>query len=238
MARTDKKTGAAFAGSQRQTQLYVNERTVALNEAVTGSLAALAGAQIEWVSPLQAAKYDEYSDRAFLDSLGLGDHDDALKEFWPRGGPVWDALAKVTTADGKAGVLLGEGKSYPAEMYGSGCTATATESRKLIARSLAETQRSLDVPENSTLWMGPLYQTANRLAHAYWLRERVGMQAWVVHLLFTGDLRSTTTQEWDAALAKASKELGLPTEVPSAVHVVLPAVKPGADADAGPASAP
>lgn len=32
----------------------------------------------------------------------------------------------------------------------------------------------------------------------------------------------TTAAEWDAALMKASKELGLPAEVPSAVHVVLP----------------
>ena len=233
MARTDKKTGAAFAGSQRQTQLYVNEHTDALNKAVTKKLPALAGADIEWVSPLEVEKYGEYADRAFLDCLGLWAHDDALKVFWPPGGPVWDALAKVTTADGKSGVLLGEGKSYPAEMYGSGCTATATKSRNLIVQSLAETQRSLGVAEDPKLWMGPLYQTANRLAHAYWLREHVGVQAWVVHLLFTNDLRSTTTQEWDTALAKASKELGLPAEVPSAVHVMLPAVKP----DAGPTGA-
>ncbi len=136
---------------------------------------------------------------------------------------MWDALAKVTPADGKVGVLLGEGKSYPQEMYGSGCTATATASRDLIAQSLAETQKSLGLKENSELWMGPLYQTANRLAHAYWLREHVGVQAWVVHLLFTDDPRAkTTAAEWKTALAKASKELGLPAQVPGAVHVVLP----------------
>lgn len=157
MARTEKTTGAAFAGSQRLTQVYVNQRTGEVNKAVINELPSLVGADIEWVSPLKAEKYREYQDRAFLERLGLGAHADALKAFWPRGGPVWDALAKVTTADGKAGVLLGEGKSYPQEMYGSGCTATAPASRELIAQSLAETQKSMGLKENTELWMGPLY---------------------------------------------------------------------------------
>jgi hypothetical protein len=80
-------------------------------------------------------------------------------------------------------------------------------------------------------WCGRLYQSANRLAHLYWLRS-LGVRAWLVHLLFTGDPhRSTTTRQWAEAIEAVNAELGLASALlDGAGHVLLPAVSPGASA--------
>lgn len=56
----------------------------------------------------------------------LDHHATDLKQFWPTGGPHWDALAVIDLEGAlRPGVLLLEGKSYPEELYGSGCQAEA-----------------------------------------------------------------------------------------------------------------
>ena len=78
---------------------------------------------------------------------------------------MWDALARVTLLDsGRTGVLLVEAKSYPQEMYSNGCCASEV-SRTQIVKALQQTQRWLAV--DNVDWTGPLYQSANRLAHLY-----------------------------------------------------------------------
>lgn len=170
--------------------------------------------------------YEEYRDRAFLDRVGLGGHAADLREFWPQGGPVWDGLAVLHTTAGRPQVLLVEGKSYPKERYGRGCQARpGSPSRALIERSLAWTQSVLGVEDRTAAdWCGPLYQTANRLAHVYWLRS-LGVRAWLVHLLFVADSRSpTSTVEWEAAIARADEEIGIgDLRLEFAAHVLLPA---------------
>jgi hypothetical protein len=119
------ENGAAYAGSQLQTQLYVNKRADQLDAAVRGEFSDLADATFQWRSPLADDHYAEYWDAAFLKRLHLDDHVDALAKFWARrGGPHWDALALVKLpGEPQAGVLLAEGKSYPDEMLkGSGAT--------------------------------------------------------------------------------------------------------------------
>ena len=53
----------------------------------------------------------------------------------PARGPVWDALARCTLADGTAAVILAEGKNYPREMYSGGTQAgkSGSEERKPVA---------------------------------------------------------------------------------------------------------
>lgn len=220
-------SGAAYAGSQLQTQLYVNKRTEQLDDAVRGEFSDLADATFDWRSPLADDGYAEYWDKAFLEHVDLTQHAADLKAFWPTGGPHWDALAVVNRpGSDRPGVLLGEGKSYPGELYGSGCQAKAKSmSRTLIEKSLAKTQAQLGVMTKTPAgWCGPLYQNANRLAHVYWLRS-LGVRAWLVHLLFTDDRIGPTSQaEWEAALKKADDELGLTgLTVAAAGHVYLPA---------------
>jgi hypothetical protein len=92
-SRTD-STGRAYKGSQRQIQTYVNDKTNALNSAIAQALPQfdLNEKAIHWASPLKDDMYSEYRDSEFLERVGLA-HASALRKFWPRNGPCWDALA-------------------------------------------------------------------------------------------------------------------------------------------------
>jgi hypothetical protein len=126
----------------------------------------------------------------------------------------------------RPGVLLVEGKSYPAEFHSGGAGAKpGSASRALIARSLGWTQDVLGASGASVPdWCGRLYQSANRLAHLCWLRSR-GVDAWLVHLLFVNDPRSpTSAPEWENTVELVERELGLPRGgVAHAPHTLLSA---------------
>lgn len=209
MSRVD-ESGAAFAGSQLQTQLYVNRRVSELNEVIREAVPRLTKTRIEWRSPLASARYAEYSDAAFLQAVDLHVYSEALNRFWPKGGPHWDALATVETDESsRPEVILVEAKSYPKELYGPGCAATP-KSRALIEQSLAWTRQRLGVDEShSDFWTGPLYQSANRLAHLCWLAS-VGVRAWLIYLLFTDDPHvPTTAEQWRTAIQESDEALGI-----------------------------
>lgn len=227
MADRVDENGAAYAGSQLQTQLYVNKRTAQLDEAICVQFPELVAAELEWRSPLAADGYREYWDAAFLERVDLGHRVAELKAFWPAGGPHWDALGVVPLNSAtRPGVLLVEGKSYADELYSGGTgAAEGSKSRELIEQSLGWTQRQLGAENVAPeVWCGRLYQTANRLAHLCWLRS-FGVRAWFVHALFTGDPHGpTTADQWASAVKAANRELGLPdTPIAGAGHVLLPA---------------
>jgi hypothetical protein len=71
-----------------------------------------------------------------------------------------------------------------------------------------------------------LYQSANRYAHLFWLREVAGIDAWLAHVLFIDDRthKGASRDEWDAALPKIETELGLTGPVPHAGHIFLQAL--------------
>jgi hypothetical protein len=81
-SRTDTR-GRAYAGSQRQIQTYVNERTSELCHAVAEALQPwkLDESGIRWVSPLAAENYSEYRDEEFLEVVGAGHLAPKLREF-------------------------------------------------------------------------------------------------------------------------------------------------------------
>ncbi|NQT89521.1 hypothetical protein HQ560_22315 [bacterium] len=218
--RTDTQ-GRAWAGSQRQIQIYVNRRVHALSEALRTAVPELStNLPIRWVSPLREEGCIEYQDAAFLTKLGLQTHADALHDFWPRGGPVWDALAVV--GDG-AGAVIVEAKSHVPEIRSGGCQASP-DSRKRIAAALAKTKEWLGVGADAD-WLGPLYQSANRLAHLCFLREIAEVPTWLVNIYFLNDPHSPTFRgEWDIALAQVKTELGLrDVAVPFTADVFLEA---------------
>jgi len=230
--RTD-EAGLAFKGSQLQTQLYVNAKTTDLTEAVSQALSIPEDASLEWRSPLATDDFREYRDKAFLQAVGCGQLAAALKDFWPGGGPRWDALAKVNMASGGIGVLLAEGKSYPEEMAGGGCKA-AGESRERIGAAMRTTQEALGMQPDPERWLGRYYQFANRLAYTVWLRSQ-GVEAWLVHLLFTDDPHGPTdSSTWQGAVDSLHAELGLDEEQLENVGVVmLPALERGLLAPVG-----
>jgi hypothetical protein len=205
-SRTDEQ-GRAFAGSQRWIQQWVNYRAAALNALIAAALpdSGLEAGGLKWVSPLESAAFKEYRDEDFLRQLELGALVEDLRRFWPAGGPCWDALARCN--DG-GGVVLVEAKSYPREMLSAGCLA-GRGSRERIDRALQAAKRWLGARADSD-WMGPAYQTANRLAHLYFLREVAGVRAWLVNVCFVDDPRSPTTRpEWEQAGQEVLALLGL-----------------------------
>jgi hypothetical protein len=219
VSRTD-STGRAYAGSQKQIQTYVNQRTQVLNSAVAQSLSRydLDEKDIHWVSPLAADRYSEYRDSEFLELVGLGQLAPRLREFWPQRGPCWDALARI-----QGGCVLIEAKSHVAEIYGGGCGASP-RSRQKIQEALDVTNAWLGVSPDAD-WMGPLYQSANRYATLYFLREIAGVQAFLVNVYFVGDLppRTTAREDWNAAIGGVNRELELVREVPYSASVFLAA---------------
>ena len=188
-SRTD-ITGRAHAGSQRQIQTYVNERTLELSHAVAESLQPykLRESAIRWGSPLAADGHPEYRDEAFLEIVGAGHLAPKLRDFWPQRGPCWDALARL---DG-GGCVLVEAKSHVPEVYGNGCGASGG-SMSLIQSSLARTKEWLGVSPDAD-WLGRLYQSGNGLAYLYLLWEIGKVDAFLANVYFTGDPHSPTTR--------------------------------------------
>ncbi len=226
-SRVDNTTGAAFHGSQHQIQLYVNERADRLSQAVIAATPSIPrDAQMEWVSPLQKKQYQEYRDGDFLDAVGLRALRSQLACFWPKRGPSWDALAKVEHA-GKPGAILVEAKAHPTEIYNGEGSRASGESRKTIEAALRRTCEWLKVPYRP-IWIGCLYQSANRLAHLYFLREVAGADAWLANVYFLDDrgYKPTSRDEWTSALAKVKEEIGIAkVSVPYSCEVFLPAVE-------------
>ncbi|HLX75098.1 MAG TPA: hypothetical protein VKR26_10190, partial [Terriglobales bacterium] len=203
----------------RQIQTYVNERTAELASAIFDAFQSFSADRsgISWVSPLAADRYSEYRDGEFLKVVGAGRLAPQLRAFWPRGGPCWDALARLSSG----GCILLEAKSHVSEVYGNGCAASM-ESVSLIRSSIAQTKAWVGASPN-TDWMGRLYQSANRIAFLYFLREIAKVDAYLVNLYFTGDPHSPTTRrEWDIAIENVNQELGISTVLGTAT-VFLPA---------------
>jgi hypothetical protein len=221
--------GRARWGSRRQLQDYVNEHETALTRAVMESLPEdlrQLGAGIQWVSPLARDNYLEYRDLTFLGALGITNAEGRLTGFWPKGGPCWDALGIISASDGRPdpAVILIEAKSHIREIYGGGCQA-GPRSRGLIDRSLSTARRWCGAREDAD-WSGALYQSANRLAHLYFLRERLKRPAWLVNLYFLNDpIGPTDRAAWNSALRVVKSSLGLESTVPFAVDVFLPALE-------------
>jgi hypothetical protein len=206
--------GRAEKGSQLQTQIYVNRRRPELDMAIGSAVPSLSVQKpaLTWVSPSEAQSFREYHDVRFLRAVGLEALRPLLEDFWPARGPRWDALAVVQRSTREPGVLLLEAKSYPEELEGRGLKATSPASKEKIGRALKATQDWLTIPElKRDVWTGPHYQTANRLAHLYWLRQVAGIDAWLVHLLVVNDptFRRTPRAKWESAVNAMKKALGL-----------------------------
>ena len=181
--------GKAHKGSQKWLQIAVNECPRLLADAISGELPDPA-VEIDWRSPLAYDNYKEHRDKEFLDKLGESRYVEQplpswaeLYEFWPRGGPRWDAHG--ATSEGQ--ILLVEAKSHITELQGSGSGASNQKSMAKIAHSLNETQEFLGVDPSVDWAKSPYFQYANRLAFLYWFHELNGRDAYLVLLYFLND---------------------------------------------------
>jgi hypothetical protein len=74
-------------------------------------------------------------------------------------------------------------------------------------------------------WLGPLYQSANRLAHLYFLRDIGNIEAFLLNVYFVDDPHSRTTrQEWNDGIKLVNEQLGITNPIPYAGSVFLDAV--------------
>jgi hypothetical protein len=204
-----------YKGSKLHMQDAVADRLAELDNSIADALPALRGRALTWVSPLRTDDYDEYYDGDFLDALGLDAHKSALADFWPLGGPHWDALATVEGG----GVVLVEAKARVHEARNpdrSGATAASSVAR--IAASTARSRAFFGVPPSSPSWAEQHYQVANRLAHLWWLHRERGVPTWLVFLGFTDSpdwpRDKLTPPKWRMQISEVFSKLGVPTDHP------------------------
>lgn len=199
----------ATKGSQRWIQLLTGAARRSFESQLRHTMKLAPDVSFNWRSPLEEDDYAEYRDASFLDRLGLDEHRDALRQFWPSGGPQWDGLG--TTSDGK--ILLIEAKAHLGEMRSS-CNASPA-SRALIESSLKAAKAFYSAQPEAD-WTTGFYQYANRLAHLYFLRDR-GVDAHLLMIYFTGDsdvAGPKSAEGWMVATDNVRRELGLPEDAP------------------------
>jgi len=184
-------------GSLKWIQKLINEKPQIIDS-------RLGHNEIEWRSPLSQDDFAEYRDSEFLTVLGLDHLHPALKKFWPRNGPQWDAL-------GRAGqtILLVEAKANIPEISSS-CAAKSPRSITTINNAFIATKAFFGVDSKNN-WLTGYYQYANRLAHLYFLREICNVDAVLVFIYFCDDPTHipTSAQEWQDALADQKKAMKL-----------------------------
>ncbi|MGA8139650.1 MAG: hypothetical protein WB948_03120 [Desulfobaccales bacterium] len=192
-------------GSQFWLRVAVNDAREVINRKVRVALTLEADEEIEWISPLAPA-YIEYQDQQFVEQLRIKLLNIPLKEFWPKGGPVWDALARTP----RGRVFLFEAKAHIPEINSSESVASP-KSLQRIAKRMNETRAFLDA--NPIVdWTRTFYQYTNRLAHLYLLRELNGIDAYLFNIYFLNDTRvdgPSTIEEWKGALALLKTHLGI-----------------------------
>jgi len=214
--QTKQHSGRASKGSQLHLRNLVNNYPEYLNCLILSnslSLRTYAASHPKWVSPLASNDYAEFQDEQFLEAIGFPKLSHKLADFWPRRGPVWDALATVEGKSGSRGVILLEAKSHIKELAGTGCGASG-KSLEQIKRSLTTVKHSLNVKRKAE-WLGEYYQYANRIAHLYFLDIVGQVPTWMVFLYFVRDVEQSgpsTVVEWTASLDKMQKALGLPRD--------------------------
>ena len=200
---------AAQRGSQRWLQIAVNRCPEVINSTIVNELGLCSSEKIEWLSPLECDGFVEYRDEQFIKRLGESLDKRPLKDFWPRKGPQWDGLARTSGGH----ILLVEAKANIPEFDTNPTGATGVSLKKIKA-TLAETKEFLGVT-SETDWSQCFYQYANRLAHLYLLRELNKINACLVFVYFLNDPtvcdRDPVSREgWEAAIALATKHLGIP----------------------------
>ena len=201
-------------GSLKHIQRLVNDSPGLLEGEINHILPTDRRGPIEWVSPLAGENYAEYRDDDFLRVLGLSSHASELTQFWPKRGPQWDALgraAHIGQPDEPKQVFLIEAKAHVGEIVSPPCKAASQKSASLIRDSLAETKDYVHSASEAD-WAGYFYQYTNRLAHLYFLREKLNVDAYLVFVYFVGDEAvhgPRSRDEWEAALTVMKLCLGI-----------------------------
>src|SRR5260370_40392383 len=95
----------------------------------------------------------------------------------------------------------------------------------MIRRVLERTHECLGLTADADRWLSSVYQSANRVAPLYFLREVASVEEWLVHGCFIDDMDHVPIgeAEWRRGLEQAEHELGLAEATPYAGSAFLPA---------------
>lgn len=193
-------------GSLKDIQILINNNQDLIDNQIKSEFPDLRNETIWWKSPLENDDFAEYRDNDFIEIIGLDKQEIKLEDFWPKGGPQWDALA--TTSNNR--ILLIEAKANIPEIV-SPASGASPKSKELIDQSLKRTKSYLGI-KNNIDWAGRFYQYTNRLAHLYFLRVIQKKTVYLINIYFIGDITVSgpeTISEWQAALKVMYTYLGL-----------------------------
>lgn len=197
----------ARKGSQRWLQIAVDRAPHLLTVPLVSALGLVAGEDVDWRSPRRSEKFIEYRDQAAFDLMGSRLEQRPLRDFWPAGGPVWDALGRSTISGQQ---ILVEAKAHIAEMI-SPASKASEPSLKRIRAALTAVRDELS-PKSDQDWSGVFYQYTNRLAYLHFLRIQNKQPAHLVFVYFVNahDVTGPTTRvEWDGAIKLVESYLGV-----------------------------
>lgn len=201
----------AAAGSQRWLQVAVANHPALLQSVLLEAGAIAPDERTEWTAPLASDGFAEPRDAVALRKAGIASLPvRSLSEFWPKGGPVWDAVAKV----GRGGSLFVEAKAHVAEAASPASKATPVSLARIEA-ALVEA-RGFFAPDSSADWHRVFYQYANRLAHQYLFKHVNHIDSRLVFLYFLNavDVRGpASVAEWEATTKLIHAALGLPDDL-------------------------
>jgi len=223
--KAPKNQGRETKGSRHHLQNFVNETPDLLNSLIVSASPSLLAANvsiIQWKSPLKGSTpdrpYFEYRDD-FLQPLGLPEHEKALREFWPKNGPQWDALATMKVT-GKKGCLLVEAKAYPDESK-TATKASSAASILAIEKSLSITQGHMGVSPSD--WKTGHYQLGNRLAFLYFMNEVIHVPTWLVLINFVNDTthHPTDLSTWIETYREVFTSMGIKPDSPLMSRIII-----------------
>lgn len=198
--------GEGKKGSLKWIQRLVNDHPEILERKLRQRFAIPSTITFYWTSPLREKSFAEYRDVAFLEAIGRSDLKDKLKEFWPKGGPQWDALGVLS--DGTA--LLIESKAHISELM-SHMKAKHKDSIRKIEEAFKRTKEDLGVRTKDP-WTSPYYQYANRIAHLHFLVNMNDVPAYLIFIYFIGDKEvggASAKEEWRDVRKAVHSYLGI-----------------------------
>ena len=158
---------------------------------------------IKWTSPLREEDFKESKDTSALDKAGITSLPKGpLSDFWPKGGPRWDAIGR--RSDGVP--IFVEAKAHISEVN-TPPTGAKNQSKQKIEKALAAARKwyprpKLPYKKPNVPWGDPFYQYVNRLAHHYFLREVNHIPSVLIFIYFLNDTDMDgprSTAEWKRA---------------------------------------